>query len=175
MKTIIVSLYRKLDRPGMNSVPSKFWYGKAWLHGCVATQLEDVILDSFSSPEPLDLICRLWTQRKIRSFSLAKQLNALTKLKVQCSGHTIILPALPNCKRKSSCLIYFGLLGLFAKAVKKRSEGKVWEVPARTMSLDKESLASLCINFASVSTVASGRHFLFIPTEFLLGFQSRGI
>ena len=56
----------------MNTVPSKFLHGRAWLNGCVATQLEDVILNSFSSPEPLGLICRLWTQRKIRSFSLAE-------------------------------------------------------------------------------------------------------
>ena len=95
VKTIIVSLYSKLDRRGMYTVPSKFLYGKACLHNCVATQLEDVILDSFSSPEPpLGLICRLWTQRKIRSFYWLKAIECAHQIKntMFCAQHYTSCP-----------------------------------------------------------------------------------
>ena len=68
------------------------------------------------------------------------------KLNMQPTAHNILLQALSTCKHEIHVWLKFSLIAtilfcLYAKAVKKRTEGNVWEVSTKTTSLDKESIA----------------------------------
>ena len=100
---------------------------------------------SFSSPEPLGLICNrplALDATENTNFLIGwRQLNAQSKLKISSAAHKILLRACKHEVRVWVSLMATILVSLYAIAVKKRIAGKVWEVSTKTTSLDKESIA----------------------------------
>ena len=109
------------------------------------------MLCPFSSPEPLGLICNrpvaLYATENTNYFIGWRQLNAQSKLKIQPIAHNILLPALSTSKHENRVkfsLIATILVCSYAIAVKKRIEGKVLEVSARTTSLENWKICLRC-------------------------------